>query len=228
MRRIGIVIALLFLRRARSQLQCTEISAALAASSRASQLVLIHLQNVLTSIFRVFSSGTSYNTWSQPLFPTAAEGWQTVRHGWDGHVMVIAGAEGATPAERAIPYPLLQPWMKLSAMLRCRTTISLSPRGHYQRGLSVWADTCARRLPQYHTAHCLNLLQLNALLSAEHLPVSPQEGELDGGIPLLRGGGRCAAHLPHLAGAAGAPPGGPPAGHAAAGVVLFFLRGIYI
>ncbi len=61
MRRTGIVIALLFLRRARSQLQCTEISAALVASSRASQLVLTHLQNVLTSIFH-FSSGTSYNT----------------------------------------------------------------------------------------------------------------------------------------------------------------------
>jgi len=66
-----------------------------------------------------------------------------VRHGWDGHVMVIAGAEGATPAERAIPYPLLQPWMKLSAMLRCRINhLPLSTRALPARTVSLGKHMC--------------------------------------------------------------------------------------
>ncbi len=41
-----------------------------------------------------------------------------MRQGWDGHISVWAGAAAATPAEERPPYPLLQPWTRLTGRLK--------------------------------------------------------------------------------------------------------------
>lgn len=58
---------------------------------------------------------------SETGFSCCAGSWEAVQQGWDGYVSVWAGAKAVTEAETKAPYPLLQPWNRLTGRLKCAT-----------------------------------------------------------------------------------------------------------